>query len=114
MSRHPNSPPRQKETAPRWGSPDRKKFNELVEEGKIDIGDTTPATIKAIRDTYFPERTRERFRVHYRTQAATLITGNLRSGGRGLLTLFAYFPVVVVMILTLPLSHHLLLPSCHR
>jgi len=85
MPRHPNSPPRQQETAPRWGGPDREKFNKLVEEGKIDINETTPGTIEGICQHYFPKHTRERFRTHYRTQAATLLTGNLRSGGRGLL-----------------------------
>ncbi len=85
MPQHSNSPLRQQETAPSWGAPDKDKFNKLVKEGKIDINNTTPKTIEGIRQRHFLERTRERFRTHYRTQVATLLTGNLRSGGRGLL-----------------------------
>ena len=57
MPRHHNSPPREQETVPRWGESDRKKFNQLVEDGKIDINNTTPRTIKEIHQLHFPEPT---------------------------------------------------------
>jgi hypothetical protein len=84
MPWHPNSPPRQKETTPRWGKADKGKFKEYIRKGKINISSTTPVTIETICLAYFKERSRPTFRTHYRALAASLVGKAERSGGRGL------------------------------
>jgi hypothetical protein len=48
MPWHLYPPPRQQEIAPSWGKTDIKKFKELVNQGKIDIFDTKPATMSTL------------------------------------------------------------------
>jgi hypothetical protein len=73
MPRHPNSPPCQKETTPRWGKADYGKFKQYIKEGKIDISDTIPATIETICLAYFKERSKPTFCMHYKALAASLV-----------------------------------------
>jgi hypothetical protein len=43
------------------GEPDEQKFKELVNQGKINVDDTTPVTIEAICEAYFQERSKTTF-----------------------------------------------------
>jgi hypothetical protein len=79
MPLHQNSSPCQKETTPRWGKADYKKFTEYVKEGKTNISNTTPATIETIHLAYFKERLKPTFCMHYRALAASLVCNAKKS-----------------------------------
>jgi hypothetical protein len=63
---------------------DERKFRQYVREGKINISNTTPATIETICLAYFKECSKPTFCTHYRALAASLVCKAERSEGRGL------------------------------
>jgi hypothetical protein len=104
MPWHPDSPPHQKETTPRWGKEEYRKFKQYIKEGKIDISDTTPATIKTICLGYFKKRSKPTFCMHYRVLAASLVCKAMRSGRRGLPEPCLHFFLFLFGLVTLTLS----------
>jgi hypothetical protein len=75
---------RRKETVKRWGSPENRRFIELVDNGTIKIGKKNPTVqrIDKIGAKYFGGRSIRSFRDHYRRIVAKLRLEKKIAGGR--------------------------------
>ena len=74
---------RKKEKVKRWGSPENRRFNELVEDGTIKLRKRAALqTIDKIGQKHFAGRSVRSFREHYRGLVAELLLDRKLTGGR--------------------------------
>jgi hypothetical protein len=65
-----------------WTTADRAFFDDRVKAGHININDTTPSAIDAIRNKYWAHKSIHSFRINYRKVASDLVERSVH-GGRG-------------------------------
>ena len=65
-----------------WGDLDKTALAKLVEDGDVDIFDTTPTHIKEVWEKYFTHHLLKNFLRNYRTFLTNYITGSSLDGAR--------------------------------